>query len=98
MTSLTHHDQAMLRGTRSVPAISRLGGGTISTVGDNQPYRAVGADAVVYQLRQATGKVLGLRCWLTDAGSPEVLDRYRFLGKPETLRNLRSVQYSPIVS
>ena len=98
MTSLTRHDQAMLRGQRSVPAISRLGGGTLSTVADNQPYRAVGSDAVVYQLRQATGKVIGLRCWLEGEVPPELGERYRALGKAETLRQLRTAANSPIIS
>jgi hypothetical protein len=87
----------MLRGPRSVPAITRLGGGTISTIGDAQPYRVLGNEAVVYQLRQATGKVLALRCWLNDAVDPEIIERYRALSKPETLRGLHEVANSPIV-
>ena len=97
MTTLTRNDQAMLRGPRSVPAISRLGGGTISTVSEAQPYRILGSDAVVYQLRQANGKVLALRCWLDDAVAPEILERYRALAKPETIRPLHEVANSPIV-
>ena len=98
MTSLTRNDQAMLRGPRSVPAITRLGGGVISTIGEGQPYRTLGSDAVVYQLRQSNGKVLALRSWLADAVPAEVIERYRSLTRADTLRNLHAVENSPIVS
>lgn len=97
MTVLTRTDQSMLRGPRSVPAITRLGGGTVSTIGEAQPYRVLGTEAVVYQLRQATGKVLALRCWLNDLVEPELIERYRALSRPETLRGLHEVPNSPIV-
>ena len=97
MTIQTLYDSAMLRGVRSVPVIGRLGGGTIATISDSQPFRVVGADAVVYQLRQATGRVVALRCWLKDDVSAVVVARYRALGDPDTLRRLRGVERSPIV-
>ena len=97
MTIQTHYDSAMLRGPRSVPVIARLGGGTIATVGDNNPFRVAGNEAVVYQLRQATGKVLALRVWLADEIDPDLVARYRALGSPELLRTFRSIEHSPIV-
>jgi hypothetical protein len=74
-----------------------LGGGTIATISDSQPFRVVGREAVVYQLRQATGKVAALRCWLEDDISPEMIARYRALGSPGTLRRLRGIDRSPII-
>lgn len=97
MTLQTLYDSAMLRGPRSVPVIGRLGGGVLATVSEGQPFRAAGARAVVYQLRQPTGKVLGLRCWLDDQVPAGVAERYRALGTPETLRLLHEVARSPIV-
>ncbi|HQY30789.1 MAG TPA: hypothetical protein PK691_05860, partial [Thermomicrobiales bacterium] len=98
MTPQTRNDQAMLRGPRSVPAITRLGGGAISTIGENQPYRAIGNDAIVYQLRQPAGKVIALRAWLSETIPAETLERYRALTKPETLRHLQAVANSPIIN
>jgi hypothetical protein len=97
MTLQTLYDSAMLRGVRSVPVIGRLGGGTIATVSDSQPFRVVGANAIVYQLRQATGKVVALRCWLDHEISADVVARYRALGEPNTLRWLRGVERAPLV-
>jgi hypothetical protein len=73
MTLQTLYDAAMLRGPRSVPLLGRLGGGTIATISDSQPFRVVGSNAVVYQLRQATGKVVALRCWLKDEIPPDLV-------------------------
>jgi len=97
MTLQTLYDAAMLRGPRSVPLLGRLGGGTIATISDSQPFRVVGSHAVVYQLRQPTGKVVALRCWLQDEISAELIERYRALGHPSTLRRLHSVDRSPVI-
>src|SRR3712207_2909453 len=67
MPTLAELDAAMLRPGRSVPAVSRLGGGTIAMAGTDQPWRVVGQSAAVYQLRQPNGRVLALRCPLTAA-------------------------------
>ncbi len=80
-----------------MPIIGRLGGGTLATVGDNHPFRVVGNEAVVYQLRQATGKVLALRAWLTEDLDPDLVARYRAIGTPEVLRTFKSVEHSPII-
>lgn len=97
MTIQTLYDSAMLRGVRSVPVIGRLGGGTIATISDSQPFRVNGQSAVVYQLRQATGRVLALRCWLEADLPADLLARYRALSDPDTLRRLRSADRTPVV-
>jgi phosphotransferase family enzyme len=97
MTLQTLYDAAMLRGPRSVPLLGRLGGGTIATISESQPFRVIGSNAVVYQLRQATGKVVALRCWLNDEIPPELIERYRALGHPSTLRRLHGVERSPVI-
>ena len=97
MPTLTLLDDAMLRAGRMVPAVHRLGGGSIAMAGTQQPWRVVGSEAVVYQLRQPTGRVLALRCLLSDTHEASFADRYRALSDPATLRNLRAGGTSPIV-
>ena len=41
------------------PGQNRLGGGTITMAGSQQPWRVAGAESVVYQLRQSNGRSLG---------------------------------------
>ncbi|HEY8447541.1 MAG TPA: hypothetical protein VIL01_10575 [Thermomicrobiales bacterium] len=96
MPTLTLLDDAMLRPGRMVPAVNRLGGGTIAMAGTSQPWRIVGTDAVVYQLRQASGRVLALRCFLADSLDPTLAERYRGL-TGDALRRLRKAPHSPIV-
>jgi hypothetical protein len=79
-----------------VPAVNRLGGGTIAMAGSSQPWRVVGTDAVIYQLRQSTGRVLALRCFLADTLDPSLGERYRGL-TGDALRRLRRAPHSPIV-
>jgi hypothetical protein len=98
MTSVTHYDSAMLRGPGTAPVIGRMGGGTIASFTDSQPFRVVGANAVVYQLRQPNGKVEALRCWLADEVSPEVIGRYRALSDQVVIRSLHASRHSPIVN
>ena len=57
-------DAAMLQPARSVPAVRRLGGGSIRMNDAGRPLRTVGHDAVVYELRTPTGRILALRCLL----------------------------------
>ena len=97
MPTLTLLDDAMLRAVRMVPAVSRLGGGSIAMAGSQQPWRVVGAESVVYQLRQTNGRVLALRCLLSDTQEPSFADRYRALGSEGTRRNLRAGGASPII-
>ena len=74
MPTLTHLDDAMLRAGRMVPAINRLGGGMIAMAGAT-PWRVIGNQAVVYQLRQSSGRVFALRCLLADTNDPALSDR-----------------------
>lgn len=55
-------DAAMMQPAVSVPAVRRLGGGTIRLNDDARPLRVSGRDAVVYELRTTTGPILALRC------------------------------------
>ncbi len=97
MPTLTLLDDAMLRPGRMVPAVNRLGGGTIAMAGSTQPWRVVGTNAVVYQLRQSTGRVIVLRCFLEDELEPTLGDRYMGLASDQNLRRLRGLPHSPIV-
>lgn len=98
MPTLTLLDDAMLRANRMVPAVNRLGGGTIAMAGSSQPWRVVGNSAVVYQLRQPSGHVIALRCFLEDDLEPTLDDRYRALASEQSLRRIRSSTHSPLVS
>ncbi|MDQ2682041.1 MAG: hypothetical protein M3Y37_00800, partial [Chloroflexota bacterium] len=97
MSLLTQYDNAMVRGQRSVPVISRLGGGTLATIGDNTPFRVAGATAVVYQLRQPTGKVLALRAWHARDPDADTIERYRALSRSDLLGQFRTHPNSPLV-
>lgn len=66
MPTLEQLDAAMSRPWLQVPAVQQLGGGHLSLIDHGRPARVVGADAAVYQLRQSNGKVLALRCPLSD--------------------------------
>ncbi|MDQ3512558.1 MAG: hypothetical protein M3462_02655 [Chloroflexota bacterium] len=79
MPTLEQLDAALARSSRSVPAIARLGGGTVPQTDAGQPWRVVGNDAVVYQLRQPSGRVLALRCPLSDTFDQRQADRFRGL-------------------
>jgi hypothetical protein len=97
MPTLTLLDDAMLRPGRMVPAVNRLGGGTIAMAGSTQPWRVVGEEAAIYQLRQPSGRVIALRCFLADELEPTLDDRYRGLASDQALRRLRSAPHAPIV-
>ncbi len=97
MPTLTLLDEAMFRGGRMVPAIHRLGGGTIAMAGAQQPWRVVGSESVVYQLRQANGHVVALRCPLADTPDPALAERYRALGADPALKRLRAEPSFPLV-
>ncbi|MGH2561730.1 MAG: hypothetical protein ACRDJH_21905, partial [Thermomicrobiales bacterium] len=97
MPTLATLDDAMRRSGRLVPAVNRLGGGMIATTGPNQPLRVVGADAVVYQLRQPSGRSFALRCLLTDHPEPGLPERYRGLASAPAVTKLRESPSSPVV-
>ena len=96
MPTLTHYDDAMLRAGRMIPAVNRLGGGMIAMAGA-QPWRVIGNEAVVYQLRQSSGRVFALRCLLTDTIEPTLPDRYRALGNDLSIERFRSRAFSPVI-
>src|SRR5215218_8816558 len=98
MPTLTLLDDAMLRAGRMVPAVNRLGGGTVAMAGSSQPWRVVGNNAVVYQLRQSSGHVVALRCFLEDELEPTLDDRYRALANEQQLPRVRSLPHSPLVA
>jgi hypothetical protein len=85
-------DAAMLQPARSVPAVRRLGGGLIRMNDAGRPLRAVGRDAVVYELRTPSGRILVLRCFLrADAHRDHALaQRYDALRSDPHLGHLRA--------
>jgi len=91
MPSLAELDRAMLQPGRFVPAVNRLGGGAIAMSDPDRPWRVVGATAAVYQLRQASGRVLALRCPLSErvGGDPSFAPRYQALGTTPATASLR---------
>lgn len=97
MPSLTHYDQLMLRGSRTLPVINRLGGGAVATVSEGQPWRVVGDTSVVYQLRQPNGRLVALRCFLADSVDERLATRYRALAAEGATGTLQAVESSPIV-
>src|SRR5215203_5778960 len=84
-------DAAMMQPARSVPAVRRLGGGLIRMNDAGRPVRAVGRDAVIYELRTPTGRILVLRCFLrSDARRDRALaQRYEALRGDPRLEHLR---------
>ncbi|MGH2531989.1 MAG: hypothetical protein ACRDJW_06735 [Thermomicrobiales bacterium] len=97
MPTIATLDDAMRRSGRLVPAINRLGGGMIAMSGPIQPLRATGADAVVYQLRQPSGRSIALRCLLIDHPEPGLAERYRGLASAPAVAKLRESPSSPVV-
>ena len=92
MISLDDLDQAMRDPARGVPAIRRLGGGSLAVTASGDPWRIVGRAAVIYALRRPTGRILALRVPLDD--DPSALgrlgDRYRALATDPALAPLRA--------
>jgi hypothetical protein len=91
MPTVSDLDAAMLQPARSVPAVRRLGGGLIRMNDAGRPLRAVGRDAVVYELRTPIGRILVLRCFLRpDAHRDRALaQRYEALRGDPRLEHLR---------
>ncbi|MCC6314258.1 MAG: phosphotransferase [Thermomicrobiales bacterium] len=61
MPTLSEFDHAMHDPGRFVPAVRRLGGGTLAITASGDLWRIVGRTAVVYALRCPTGRILALR-------------------------------------
>jgi hypothetical protein len=91
MPILSDLDAAMMQPALSVPALRRLGGGSIRLNDAGRPLRAVGRDAVIYELRTPDGRILALRCLLDpEPGRVGALaERYTALGADPRLEGLR---------
>lgn len=92
MLTVSDLDAAMMQAARSVPAVRRLGGGLIRMDDTGRPLRAVGRNAVVYELRTPSGRILVLRCFLRpDPHRDRALARrYEALRGDPRLERLRS--------
>ncbi len=91
MTIVSDLDAAMMQPARSVPAVRRLGGGLVRMNDAGRPVRVVGRDAVIYELRTPTGRILVLRCFLRPDAERDraVAQRYDALRGDPHLGHLR---------
>lgn len=91
MAIVSDLDTAMMQPARSVPAVRQLGGGTIRVDDSGRPLHASGRDAIVYELRTPTGRILALRCLLKPDKEREraLRTRYTALREDPTLEPLR---------
>jgi hypothetical protein len=91
MSIVSDLDAAMMQPARSVPAVRRLGGGLVRVNDAGRPVRVMGRNAVTYELRTPTGRILVLRCFLrTDAQRDRALvQRYDALRGDPRLEHLR---------
>ncbi|MGD9712634.1 MAG: hypothetical protein AB7V46_11270, partial [Thermomicrobiales bacterium] len=97
MPTLAEFDDAMLRPGRYVPAIRRLGGGTLIARGEGQPFRITGNDAVIYKLHNPSFGAIALRAFLDDDLAEQTAGVYRALAEPTVLRRFNSMTNSPLV-
>jgi hypothetical protein len=97
MPNLSTLDDAMLHPGRLVPAVNRVGGGAIALAGTNTPWRVIGTEHVVYQLRQPNGGVLALRCSRSDRPDPSLAERYHAFTTDPAIKHLLVVESTPIV-
>lgn len=81
MPTLEQLDAAMLQPGRFVPAVQLRGGGSITMAADSQPFRLVGDDAAVYQMKASAGALLALRCPFEDTLPTRVADAYTMLAR-----------------
>lgn len=91
MPTLIELDAAMAQPAHFVPAVRHLGNGVIRLDQAGQPIREHGRDAVVYELRAPTGRIVALRCFRNnDADRATFLaQRYLALRGDPTLERLR---------
>src|SRR4051812_5558643 len=91
MSIISEFDAAMSQAAYSVPAVRRLGGGTIRMSDSGRPLRVAGRDAVVYELRAPDGRILALRCHLRPDSHRDaaLAERYSALGGEPRLEALR---------
>ena len=97
MTLQTLYDAAMLRGPRSVPFLGDWAAGRSrrSRIASHFALSAPTRSSTSFV--RPTGKVVALRCWLQDEIPAELIERYRALGHPSTLRRLHGVERSPVI-
>jgi hypothetical protein len=91
MPIATDFDAAMMQPGYSVPAVRRLGGGTLRLNDAGRPLRATGRDAVVYELQAPDGRIFALRCLLRPEAARDfgIANRYRALADDPRLRRLK---------
>src|SRR3954463_440523 len=91
MSIISEFDAAMSQAAHSVPAVRRLGGGTIRMNDSGHPLHAAGRDAVVYELRAPDGRILALRSHLRPDSHRDasLAERYTALGGDPRLEGLR---------
>jgi len=90
-------DDAMRHPGRAVPGINRIGGGTVAQISPGRFVRAVGTTAIVYQLRQPSGRLLALRCPLGEPPDKQLAERYRVLVHATVPQQLREAPPRPLV-
>src|SRR4029450_9718435 len=97
MPIISEFDAAMMQAALSVPAVRRLGGGTIRLNDSGRPLRAAGRDAVVYEFGVPDGRILALRCHLRPDSHRDaaLAERYPVLGGDPRLEVLRG-QYGAL--
>ena len=90
--SIPEFDALFLDPRASVPAIERLGGGTIRRDAQGHPLRAAGRHTLVYELRTHSGRILALRVHqVLDHERDRVLaHRYAALQNDHLLDGLRA--------
>lgn len=91
MPAIDAIDAAMRDPSRSVPAIARLGGGTLAVDGAGNLWRVAGRSSVIYALRRPDGRIAALRVPLADgATATRYAERYRDAAEALALAPLRS--------
>jgi hypothetical protein len=91
MPTITDLDAAMTQPAHFVPAVRQLGNGVIRLDQAGHPIREHGRDAVVYELRGPTGRIVALRCFLIDDTHRNVAlaQRYAAMRGDPSLERLR---------
>ena len=85
MPTLPELDAAMAQPAHFVPALRQLGSGVVRLDQAGQPIREQGRDAVVYELRTPTGRILALRVFLSDDANRDTTVKYDITAIPTIL-------------
>jgi hypothetical protein len=90
--SVSELDALFLNPSANVPAVNRLGGGSIRRDAGGHPVRASGRHNVVYELRTPSGRILALRVPLQPARERDnrLAQRYSALQRDHLLDELRA--------